>query len=195
MMDRLLGYDQFINEVIWSYASGGRARKHFSRKHDVLLLYSPAYPQGRHTFNRDAAGIPRNQCELCDGQLNKRNHMKRHIDADGRVFRTIRSNGKTYRYYDDELMTPGDVWHISHLQQKDPERTGYPTQKPISLLRRLVAVCSNENDLVLDAFCGSGTTLEAAATLGRHWLGIDKSQEACEIARQRMGHANKSSGR
>lgn len=186
MLDELLGLDSFINEVVWSYASGGRATHHFSRKHDLLLLYSPGFAKNNHTFNADAAGVARNRCELCDGELKKRNHMKRHVDDDGRVYRTIKSNGKVYRYYDDETMTPGDVWHMSHLQQKDPQRTGYPTQKPLALLSRIIEVCSNPADVVLDVFSGSGTTVVAAEQLGRNWIGVDESQDACAIAKKRI---------
>jgi site-specific DNA-methyltransferase (adenine-specific)/adenine-specific DNA-methyltransferase len=186
MLDQIFGESAFINEIVWVYDSGGRATRHFHRKHDILLLYSPAARLKTYTFNANTIAIPRNQCGTCGTKLEKWNNLKKHVGADGRIYRTIRSAGKTYRYYDDEPVTPSDVWPIGHLQQKDPERLGYPTQKPLALLERIVSVSSNPNDVVLDAFCGSGTTLAAAQRLGRRWIGIDISPAACQLAANRM---------
>jgi DNA modification methylase len=186
MLDQILGENSFINEIIWAYESGGRATHHFHRKHDILFLYSPSAEKQGHTFNGDSIAIPRNKCEACGTTLSKWNNLKKHVDSDGRVFRTIKSGGKVYKYYDDEPVTPSDVWHISHLQQKDPERLGYPTQKPLALLDRVVKVSSNEGDLVLDAFCGCGTALVAAENLGREWIGIDISPTACRVMGKRL---------
>jgi hypothetical protein len=78
------------------------------------------------------------------------------------------------------------VWYISHLQQKDPERLGYPTQKPLALLDRIIKASSNPNDIVLDAFCGCGTALVSAQQLGRQWIGIDQSPTACRVMAKRL---------
>src|SRR5205823_14526973 len=100
---------------------------------------------------------------------------------------TIRSAGRVYRYYDDEPTLPPDVWlDVNHLQQRDPERLGYPTQKPESLLRRIVAACSEPGQVEADFFCGSGTTLAAAERLGRRWLGVDRSPAAVAVAAARL---------
>ena len=115
------------------------------------------------------------------------NHMRRHVDPDGRVYRSIRANGRVYTYYDDDPVYPGDVWtDISHLQQKDPERTGYATQKPVKLLDRLLRPIVQPGDLVCDLCCGSGTTLVAAQALGCRVLGVDCSPEALMTARSRI---------
>jgi len=66
------------------------------------------------------------------------------------------------------------------------ERTGYPTQKPLKLLKRIIKACSNEGDIVLDPFCGCATTCVAAETLGRHWVGIDISEKAYELVVSRL---------
>ena len=82
--------------------------------------------------------------------------------------------GKVYRYYDDAPVLPPNVWlEFSHLQQKDPERTGYPTQKPLALYERIILASSNKGDIVLDPFAGCATTCVAAERLGRQWVGID----------------------
>ncbi len=143
MLDQTMGENSFINEIVWAYETGGRATHHFHRKHDILFLYCPTAEKKGHTFSGQSVGIPRNLCDACGTKLEKWNNLKRHVDADGRVYRTIKSAGKVYKYYDDELVTPSDVWHLSHLQQKDPERLGYPTQKPLALLDRIIKASSN----------------------------------------------------
>jgi len=79
-----------------------------------------------------------------------------------------------------------DVWEIPYLNPRAKERTGWPTQKPLELLRRIILACTDEGDLVLDPVCGSGTTLVAAKALGRQWIGIDSSEEAIEITKRRL---------
>ena len=118
------------------------------------------------------------------------NHMKRGVDENGRGYRSIVSAGKEYRYYDDEPAYPGDVWDdISHLQQKDPERSGYDTQKPMKLLERIIRCSTQEGDLVCDLFGGSGTTAVAAAGLGRRFVCMDMSPLAVSVAGKRLSHA------
>src|SRR5436309_6734959 len=113
--------------------------------------------------------------------------MRKEIDADGRISWTIRSAGRIYTYSEDTLMTPSDVWtDIHHLHQKDPERIGYATQKPEALLERIILASSEEQDLVLDCFCGSGVTPAVAEQLGRRWIACDKSELAIDMTSQRL---------
>jgi site-specific DNA-methyltransferase (adenine-specific)/adenine-specific DNA-methyltransferase len=176
MLDEIFGEENFLNEIIWHYKSGGRAKKHFSRKHDTILFYRKS-PQ--HYFDIESVGIPRGK--------DKRNHMKQQVDEDGRIFWSIRSGGKEYRYYEDSKIYPSDVWDdISHLHQKDPERTGYDTQKPEALLERIVKASSRPGDLVADLFAGSGTTLAVAQRLGRRWIGVDDSIFSLHTCRRRL---------
>ena len=180
LMDEVFGEANLLNEIIWSYQTGGRAKRFFSRKHDVILFYRKTR---RYFFDIGAVPISRQDA--------RHNHMKRHVDADGRVYRSIRSGGKVYTYYDDEPAYPGDVWDdVSHLQQKDPARTGYDTQKPIRLLERIVLSASRPGDLVCDLFAGSGTTLEAAWQTGRRFLGVDMSDYALQTMRRRLSGAD-----
>ena len=175
MCDREFGKTRFLNEIIWSYESGGRAKKYFSRKHDVILLYAKT-----KDYFFDLTRVPLSRGE-------KRNHMARGRDEQGRMFSRITSNGKEYRYYDDEPVYPGDVWSdISHLQQRDPERTGYATQKPLKLLERLLLPVTNPGDLVADLCCGSGTALEAAQQLDCRFAGLDLNPEAVSVALSRL---------
>lgn len=174
--DEEMGAENFVNEIIWSYQTGGRSNRHFSRKHDVILFYRKSRQM---FFDITKVPVPRSD--------NRRNHMKRLVDENGRSYRTIRSNGKIYTYYDDEPAYPSDVWtDVSHLQQKDPQRTGYDTQKPRALLDRIILSTTRPGDLVADLFCGSGTAMVSAAALGRRFLGVDLSPGAIQVSEKRL---------
>ena len=176
LLDDIFGVKNFRNEIIWHYQSGGRQEKLFSKKHDDIYFYTKS---DKWIFDVDAVGILRGE--------KKRNNMKRGQDADGRKYWSIKSAGKIYKYYDDEKITPADVWtDISHIQQKDPQRVGYPTQKPETLLERIIKASSNEGDLVADFFCGSGTTAAVAEKLGRKWIATDLGRFAIHTTRKRM---------
>jgi len=184
LLDEVFGAQYFRNEIVWHYHSGGISQEFFPRKHDSLLWYS----KGKIPyFDPKQASVPRNVCQECGTILDKWNNLKRQIDKDGRVYRTIKSAGKVYFYYDDELTLAPDVWlGINHLQQKDPERTGFLTQKPERLLHRLIGTLSTEGGLVADFFCGSGTTLAVAEKLGRRWIGCDLGRWGIHTTRKRL---------
>ncbi len=166
----------FKNEIIWHYQSGGRSQRGYARKHDTLLLYTKS---SDYCFHAERIGERRG--------AHKRNHMRKEIGDDGRISWTIRSAGRIYTYSEDTPMTPSDVWtDIQHLHQKDPERTGYATQKPEALLERVILASSEEHDLVLDCFCGSGVTPVVAEQLGRRWIACDQSELAITITRKRL---------
>jgi len=180
LMDEIFGEDNLLNEIIWVYQSGGRSIHHFSRKHDVILFYRKSE---RYDFNIEAVKAPRDKPRT--------SHMRRHVDPDGRVYRSIRSGGRVYTYYDDDPIAPTDVWQdLPHLQQKDPERTGFDVQKPLALLDRIVKCASRPGDWVLDPFAGSATTLEAARLNGRNFIGIDRNPLTLNIARRRLAGAD-----
>jgi site-specific DNA-methyltransferase (adenine-specific)/adenine-specific DNA-methyltransferase len=113
--------------------------------------------------------------------------MRKEIGPDGRIAWTIRTAGRIYTYDEDKLMSLPDVWNdISHLHQKDPERTGYATQKPEALLKRIILASSENDDLILDCFCGSGVTPVVAEQLGRRWIACDKSEMAITMSCERL---------
>lgn len=166
----------YRNEIIWAYESGGRSKRDFGRKHDVIFRYTKSR---QWMFNSDDIRLSR--------ELTRHNHMKRGIDEDGRPFHSIKSAGKLYKYYDDEGVIPSDVWtEFSHLQQKDPERQGYPTQKPEDLLERIITASSNAGDIILDAYCGCGTTIAVAERLKRKWIGIDITYQSISLILRRL---------
>lgn len=159
----------FVNEIIWRYGLGAsKARRRLLTKHDVIFWYAngPDY-----TFNliREAP-TPAMLAKYC------------HTDAQGR--RYMISYGR--RYYLQGGKPLDDVWDIPAIAPTSRERVGYPTQKPLALLKRIIALASNAGDWVLDPFCGSGTTLVAAQALGRRWIGIDANPKAIALARARL---------
>ncbi len=167
LLDEVFGSDNFLNEIIWSYRTGGVARRWFGRKHDTILVHARSCD--RHKFNLLREGTFRT-----DG-LN--------YDEDARPYKNTRK-GRLYFNAAGPAMT--DVWEIPFLSTVSLERTGYPAQKPEALLARLINAFSDAGDLVADFFAGSGTTLAAARRLGRHWLGCDSSAKAVRLARGRL---------
>ncbi len=183
MLDEIFGYNPhgngpgFKNEIIWHYQSGGgQSKNYYARKHDTILLYTKS---ARYCF------YPERVAERRGTQ--KRNHMRKEINTDGRISWTIRSAGRIYTYNEDSLIIPSDVWsNINHLHQKDPERSGYATQKPEALLERIILASSEQHDLVLDCFCGSGVTPAVAERLNRRWIACDRSDIAIAKTRERL---------
>jgi DNA modification methylase len=159
-LDRLFGRERFVNEIIWSYRTGGLSTRRLARKHDTILFYArgPAYKF--HTL-RERSGLAHRYGFANAGVS---------IDARG-----------PYR-----MTQLRDVWEIPALRGNQPERVAFPTQKPLALLRRVVALVTDAGDLVGDFFCGSGTTLVAAAEGGRRAVGGDISRAALHITQRRM---------
>jgi len=154
LLDRVFGRERFLNELVWAYDYGGRARDRWPRKHDTILWYAkgPSW-----IFERDAIDrIP--------------------YLAPGLVGPEKAARGKL----------PTDVWWMTIVPPGSAERTGYPTQKPVRLLERIVAASSRPGDLVIDPYGGSGTTAVAASRLGRRWLLVDRNPAAVAIARRRL---------
>lgn len=181
LADEIFGEDNLMNEIIWSYKLGGRSTRFYSRKHDTLLFYRRSR---KVHFDISATGTPRGN--------SSKNHMKRRADENGRIYYTVKTGGREYRYYEDDLVFPTDVWDdIEHLHQRDPERTGYITQKPEALLRRVLAASSREGDIVMDLFCGSGTTAKVAADMNREFVCADNAASALFATRRRLIEAER----
>lgn len=178
LLDAVFGAERFQNEIIWCYEIGGRSKKRWARKHDVILFYSRS---GTFKFDWTAVKTPRKIGT----------HMRTSVDADGREYqeKTDRRSGKIYRYYLDEGAIPPDFWTgIQQLNRDAAERLGYPTQKPLALLERIIAASSSKGDLILDPFCGCGTSIDAAQRLSRQWIGIDITYIAIDLITKRLIH-------
>ena len=155
LMDRIFGRSSFLNEIIWVYDYGGRARGRWPAKHDTILFYvkDPA----NYVFNTD--------------DVEREPYM-----APGLVTPEKAARGKR----------PSDAWWHTIVSPTGREKTGYPTQKPLGVLKRIVAASSRPGDLVLDYFAGSGTTGEAAHALGRRFHLIDDNPEAVAVMAARF---------
>ena len=161
IMDCIFGEKNFRNEIIWCYHAGGVGKTHFPRKHDNILLYGKDVKVSKHNIIR---GVKYRDVYAYD------KHGNTQVDKG---------------YHPDGKMMP-DWWEISALSSQAKERTGYPTQKPLKLLDRIIKASSNEGDIVLDPFCGSGTTLISAERLKRKWIGIDKNKDVEKLIKGRL---------
>ena len=165
LLDKIFGEQNLVNELIWNYSSGGSYKNSFAKKHDTLYWYSKTKA---YKF------YPENKMVGTERGPQKRNNMKKNVDDDGRIYYSIMSAGKEYRYYEDDLVVPDDVWKISILQQQDPERTGFNSQKPEKLLARIIGALSEDNDIVLDFYMGSATTQAVAMKMNRRFIGVEQ---------------------
>jgi site-specific DNA-methyltransferase (adenine-specific) len=180
--DRVFGGDAYRGEIIWVPGNGARgARRGPGVTHQTLLLYAGARDfvwNGRDPSLREPFAATSLAMHFTAA------------DEDGRHFRERTIGGRTYRYYADEGRALGSVWtDCPAMIANTPlrrESTGYPTQKPLKLLDRIVRASSREGTLVVDPFCGSGTTLVAAAKLGRRFVGCDIGDLAIETTAERL---------
>lgn len=186
-LDRVFGRTAFRGEIVWTPGNGARGRG-VPTTHQTILVYSKsAKPSGEYVWNDDDPALrePFAKTSLAMHFGN--------VDADGRHYRERVISGKTYRYYADRGRKLGSVWSdLPAMAANTPlrrETSGYPTQKPLALLERIVRAASLPGDLVVDPMCGSGTTLEAAARLGRRFVGNDVGAPALSIARARLARA------
>jgi DNA modification methylase len=172
LMDAVFGVDRFLNEIIWHYqTSGGAPKKTLIRDHDTIFRYSKG-PAKYVTWNAPRDPWPETTLK------------KWQKDDEGRIYHIHNDTGKRY-YIDPAGKLMDDVWDIT-LAARSSERLGYPTQKPLSLLDRIIAASSNPGDVVLDPFCGCGTAIDAAERLHRRWIGIDITKIAIEVIQTRL---------
>ena len=155
LLDALFGAANCRNQIVWLYKTGGVSKRWFSRKHDTILFYSKSE---RYTFH------PQREKSYL---THKYGFANIEIEQDARG------------YFRRAAMR--DVWDIPALRGNQPEATGYPTQKPLALVERIIRASSNRGDMVLDPFCGSGTTAVAAERLGRQWLMMERWDGAYEM--------------
>jgi len=155
LLDALFGRDCFLNEIIWAYDYGGKAKSRWPAKHDTILVY--VKNPDKYYFNNES--------------VDREPYM-----APGLVTPEKVARGKL----------PTDVWWHTIVSPTGKEKTGYPTQKPLGILRRVIQASSQEGSLVLDFFAGSGTTGAAAAELGRNFILIDQNPESIEVIKERF---------
>ena len=175
--DLIFGRKFFHREIIWNVGSvsGFKSQvKGWVRQHDTILYYTKS---DNYSFNKQY--IPYREEYV--------KKMFRYKDEEGRLYRK-RREGKQYLNEKPGRIV-GDVWNDIYSYQtrtRSKDYFGYPTQKPLKLLERIILASSNEGDIVADFFCGSGTTLIAAKKLGRHWIGVDNNPKAIELCDKRL---------
>ncbi|MCY3966538.1 MAG: site-specific DNA-methyltransferase [Acidobacteria bacterium] len=189
LLDGVFGLRAFKNELLWTYNRfSRRSERAFPSMHDSLLFYAKS--AGRNTFNvlttppRDARRYAIGYHTVVDGGK-KRLLVYDRVKAQKAIERAS-SQGVEVRFTRARMPVLGDCWtDISIINPMSKERLGYPTQKPRTLLERILNASSNPGDLILDPFCGCGTTIEAAQRLGRRWAGIDISSFAIDLIREK----------
>lgn len=165
IMDEIFGEENFVNEIIWQYKSGGSTKKRFSRKHDNILVYSKKkryrfFPQQEKSYNRDLKPYR---------------------------FKGVKEYRDEIGWY--TMVNMKDVWEIDMVGRTSAERTGYATQKPEQLVERIIRSSSKEGDLVADFFCGSGTLGVMADKMNRKFIMVDKGKLAIETTAGRLNHS------
>jgi len=171
-MDSVFGGRNFQNEIIWHYVSLGHPKSRFSRNHDVILFYTKTR---NRIFNQDDVRIPYNAKRLARATKDKNGNLV-YVHGPGFSVTKVHPRGKVC----------DDVWFINIINSMAKERLGYPTQKPEALLERIIKASSNENNIVLDPFCGCGTTIVVAEKLKRKWIGIDITHLAIALMEYRL---------
>lgn len=176
ILDQVFGASNFQSEIIWSYKRWSNSKKGLLPNHQNIYFYSKSKGFKFNTIYTSYSETTNIDQILQRRTRDKHNKSVYDVDSSGNV-----KNG------DKKKGVPlNDVWDIPYLNPKAKERVGYPTQKPLLLLERIIQLVTNEGDVVLDPFCGSGTTCVAAMLLGRNYIGIDKSIEAVELTRSRV---------
>lgn len=206
ILDEIFGYKNFKNELIWlrGNVKGAKAvGNQFARNHDTLLLYAKGgkdmifnrqhlpYDEEyiRRYFKRDDGDGRGPYTDQPIGTRSKESIKQ--MRKDGRIFKTSTGNERI-KFYLNEM--PGkvidDVWvDIAEVNSMSKEKTGWPTQKPLALLERIISASTNEGDIVFDAFAGCGTAMHAAHKLKRRWFGVDVSSTAVKVNQKRLEEA------
>jgi adenine-specific DNA-methyltransferase len=180
IMDEIFGIDNFRNEIVWAYpAASAKTRRFFIRSYDTILFYTKS---DEYIFNDD----PNIYMEYS-------NRVKNALKKDEKgifYYRGGSHDGKKLSrkvYVEQEGTFPRDVWNdIPYIRANINEYQGFSTQKPERLLKRIILASTNENDLLADFFCGSGTTLSVAEKLGRRWIGCDSNYHAIHMSKKRI---------
>ena len=175
-LDNVFGVNNFQSEIIWTYKRWSNSKKGLLNNHQNIYFYSKTSDFKFNTIYTDYSETTNIDQILQDRVKNEHGKSEYKKDENGNIILGKAKKG----------VPMSDIWEIPYLNPKAAERVGYPTQKPILLLERIIDIATDENDVVLDPFMGSGTTLVAAKLKGRKYIGIDKSEDAVELAKNRL---------
>ena len=174
VLDGIFGHNAFKNEIVGHYRKWATGKYTFQRNHDVIFFYSPS-PDKLRTFNQ----LYMQRAESTQKRFGDAQIISAYDESGRRLPSEVASN-------ESKGVRQDDVWDINRVP---PILQLYPTQKPIALLERIITASANAGDLVLDPFCGCGTTIHAAQNLGCNWIGIDVCVNACKVIEERLkGH-------
>ena len=176
LLDNVFGENNFQSEIIWCYKRWSNSRKGLLSGHQTIFFYSKTRNYKFNTIYCDYSPTTNIDQILQERSRNEKGKVRYKKDENGNLVFGKEKRG----------VPLSDVWNIPFLNPKAKERTGYPTQKPIELLERIIEISTNKGDVVLDPFCGSGTTLVASKLLHRDFIGIDINQDAIELCKKRL---------
>ncbi|MEI6044678.1 MAG: DNA methyltransferase [Chloroflexota bacterium] len=182
ILDDVFGSNNFRSEIIWYYKRWTNSQKGLIPAHQTIFFYSKTNDFKFNSIYSDYSETTNVEQIL----------QKRERDARGKSVYAVDEEGEYIINGTKKGVAINDVWEIPYLNPKAKERVGYPTQKPITLLERIINLASDPGDLIFDPFCGSGTTLVAASLCGRNSIGVDLSEEACELSTKRLNDPFKS---
>lgn len=178
LLDNVFGMNNFQSEIIWSYKRWSNSKKGLLNSHQNIYFYSKSTKFKFNTIYTDYSATTN-----IDQILQQRKR-----DENGKCVYKTDENGNVISDNEKKGVPLSDVWEIPFLNPKAKERVGYPTQKPILLLEKIIQIATDEGDVVLDPFCGSGTTLVASELLNRKYIGIDFSEDAIKISKDRINN-------
>lgn len=176
LLDSVFGRNNFQSEIIWSYKRWSNSKKGLLNSHQIIFFYSKTANFKFNTLYNDYSATTNLDQILQTRERNTNGKLVYKKDEDGNVIIGKEKKG----------VPLSDVWNIPYLNPKAKERTGYPTQKPVLLLNQVINIATEEGDVVLDPFCGSGTTCVSAKLLKRKFIGIDISIDAVNLATSRL---------
>ncbi len=183
LLDCIFGKENFRNEIVWCYTGPSNIKRQFPRKHDAILFYAKS---NAAEFNKDEVRV-----DYSESFLSRRKFTEGKQGSKGimRNYPGERSDEQVEANFGKGKVVP-DWWNDipSGGQISKLERTGYPTQKPLALLDRIIKASSNEGDVVMDPFCGCATTCVAAQNLNRNWIGVDISDVAAKLVAERLSY-------
>ncbi len=178
ILDNVFRTDCFQSEIIWSYKRWSNSKKGLLPSHQNIYFYSKSI-----FFKFNTILTPYSETTNIDHILQNRTR-----DEHNKSVYDIDESGQFKHGKEKRGVPLNDVWEIPYLNPKAKERVGYPTQKPLLLLERIIELVTNKDDLVLDPFCGSGTTCVAAKLLNRKYIGIDESEDAVNLSNERLSN-------
>ena len=175
-LDKVFTENNFQSEIIWTYKRWSNSKKGLLNAHQNIYFYSKSKDFKFNQIYTNYSPSTNIDQILQERARNSKGKSEYRKDSNGNVVQVKNKKG----------VPLSDVWEIPYLNPKAKERCGYPTQKPVKLLQRIIELSTDENDIVLDPFCGSGTTCVAAKSLNRKFMGIDKNPEAITLSKKRL---------